>query len=89
VTRGFLVKKLDIAIFKNKKGSIVGPIRTASGYHVIKILNKYKKGSKVGLEDVYDKIYQRLLKQKQVVLAVDLLDSLKEKSNVFINSNYQ
>jgi len=43
----------------------------------------------VGLEDVYDKIYQRLLKQKQVVLAVDLLDSLKEKSNVFINSNYQ
>jgi len=89
VTSGFLVKKLDIAIFKNKKGSIVGPIRTASGYHVIKILNKYKKGSKVGLEDVYDKIYQRLLKQKQVVLAVDLLDSLKEKSNVFINSNYQ
>ena len=89
VTRGFLVKKLDIAIFKNKKGSIVGPIRTASGYHVIKILNKYKKGSKGGLEDVYDKIYQRLLKQKQVVLAVDLLDSLKEKSNVFINSNYQ
>jgi len=38
---------------------------------------------------VYDKIYQRLLKQKQVVLAADLLDSLKEKSNVFINSNYQ
>jgi parvulin-like peptidyl-prolyl isomerase len=89
VTRGFLLKKLDIAIFKNKKGSIVGPIRTASGYHVIKIVKKYKKGSKVGLEGVYDKIYQRLLKQKQVVLVADLLDSLKEKSSVFINSNYQ
>ena len=89
VTRGFLVKELDIAIFKNKKGSIVGPIRTASGYHVIKIVKKYKKGSKVGLEGVYDKIYQRLLKQKQVVLVADLLDSLKEKSSVFINLNYQ
>ena len=89
VTRGFLLKELDIEIFKNKKGAIVGPIRTASGYHVFKIVKTYKKGSKKGLEDVYDKIYQRLLKKKQVVLAADLLDSLKEKSNVFINSNYQ
>ena len=53
------------------------------------IVKIYKKGSKVGLEGVYDKIYQRLLKQKQVVLVADLLDSLKEKSSVFINSNYQ
>jgi len=89
VTKGFLLKKLDIAIFKNKNKAVVGPIRTSSGYHVFEILKRYKKGSKVGLEDVYDKIYQRLLKQKQVVLAADLLDSLKEKSNVFINSNYQ
>ena len=89
VTKGFLLKKLDIAIFKNKKKAIVGPIRTSNGYHVFEILKRHKKGSKVGLEEVYDKIYQRLLKQKQVVLAADLLDSLKEKSNVFINSNYQ
>ena len=89
VTRGFLLKKLDIAIFKNKRGAIVGPVRTSNGYHVFEILEKHKKGSKMGLEEVYDKVYQRLLKQKQVVLAADLLDSLKEKSNVFINSNYQ
>ena len=89
VTKGFLLKKLDIAIFKNKRGAIVGPVRTSNGYHVFEILKKHKKGSRKGLEDVYDKIYQRLLKQKQMVLAADLLDSLKEKSNVFINSNYQ
>ena len=89
VTKGFLLKKLDIAIFKNKRGAIVGPVRTSNGYHVFEILKKHKKGSKMGLEEVYDKIYQRLLKQKRVGLAADLLDSLKEKSNVFINSNYQ
>jgi len=89
VTKGFLLKKLDIAIFKNKRGAIVGPVRTSNGYHVFEILKKHKKGSRKGLEDVYDKIYQRLLKQKQMVLAADLLDSLKEKSNVFINSNYR
>ncbi len=89
VMRGFLLKELDIAIFKNSKGAVVGPIRTAGGYHVIKIINKYTKGSKAGLEDVYDKIYQRLLKQRQVVLAANLLDSLKKQSNLFINSNYQ
>ena len=89
VMRGFLLRELDIAIFKNNKGAVVGPIRTAGGYHVIKIINKYTKGSKAGLEDVYDKIYQRLLKQRQVVLAANLLDSLKKQSNLFINSNYQ
>ena len=89
VMRGFLLRELDIAIFKNNKGAVVGPIRTAGGYHVIKIINKYTKGSKAGLEDVYDKIYQRLLKQRQVVLVANLLDSLKKQSNLFINSNYQ
>ena len=89
VMKGFLLKELDIAIFKNNKGAVVGPIRTAGGYHVIKIINKHTKGSKVGLEDVYDKIYQRLLKQRRVVLAANLLDSLKKQSNLFINSNYQ
>ena len=82
-------KELDIAIFKNKKGSVVGPIHTEMGYHVFEIIKKYEKGSKMGLEHVHDKIYQRLLKQNQLVLAADLLDSLKEKSTVFINSNYQ
>ena len=89
VTKGFLLKKLDNAIFKNNGGTIVGPVRTGAGYHVFEILKRHKTDSRRGLEDVYDKIYQRLLKQKQVVMAADLLDSLKAKSNVFINSNYQ
>ena len=89
VTKGFLLKKLDNAIFKNKKGAIVGPVRTENGYHVFEILKKHKKDSRRGLEEVYDKVYQRLLKQRQVVMAAGLLDSLKTKSNVFINSNYQ
>ena len=89
VKEGFLLKELDLEIFKNTDGSVLGPIRTDSGYHVIKVINKYKKGSKVGLEGVYDKIYQRLLKQRQVAAAADLLDSLKKQSNLFINSNYQ
>ena len=89
VTRGQLLEELDLAIFTNKEGSVVGPLRTANGYHVFEIVKRYKKGSQVGLEGVYEKIYQRLLKQKQLVLATDLLDSLKEKSTVFINSNYQ
>ena len=89
VTKGFLPKKLDRAIFQNKKESIAGPIRTDNGYHVIEIRNRYKKGSRRGMEDVYDEIYQRLLKQKQVMRSASLLDSLKEKTHIFINSNYQ
>ena len=74
---------------KRNRYKIMAIKRIESNYTWDKITKKYQKGSRVGLEGVYDKIYQRLLKQKRVILAQGLLDSLKEQSSVFINSNYQ
>ncbi|MDC0646003.1 peptidyl-prolyl cis-trans isomerase [bacterium] len=89
VSKGQMIQKFDSAIFKNKTLKVVGPIQTDVGYHVIKVVRRFKKGSPIGLEDAYDEIYQRLLKQKQLNMSAGILDSLKEKTNVFINSNYQ
>ncbi len=89
VTRGYLIQELDHAVFSKKKKSLVGPIRAKNKYHIVQILNKYKKGSQIGIEEMYDEIYQQILKEKQLELVSDLLDSLKSNASVFINSNYQ
>jgi hypothetical protein len=89
VVKGQMIKELGAAVFKSKKLAVVGPIKTKNGYHIIDVVKRFKKGSKMSLEDVYDEIYQRLIKQKQVKESSGLLDSLKKQSNVFINSNYQ
>ena len=88
VKRGRLIKELDNAIFKKSIKSVIGPIKSENGYHVIDVLKRYKSGSRLGMEDVYDEIYQRLLVQRRVKFSNDLIDSLRIKTNVFINTNY-
>ena len=46
---------------------------------------KYKKGSFLGLEMVYDEIYHRLYKEKEALLLSDVLDSLYLNSDVFVS----
>ena len=48
VTKGFLVKKLDHALFSKASGVLHGPLRTKNGYHIIKVIKRYKKGSQKG-----------------------------------------
>ena len=71
----------------NKKE--VGPIRSKKGYHFFKILNRYKKGSLKGLEQVYDEIHQKLYKQKEMQLSFVFLDSIKNSLEIYINPKYQ
>ena len=87
IKKGRLINKLDRAIFSTKK-SIVGPIKTGRGFHVFEIVNRYIKGSTIGLDASYDEIYQRLVKQRSAMLSLHLLDSLKKDINIFVNSNY-
>ena len=38
---------------------------------------------------IHDEIYQRMLKKNQLSLLNGLIDSLKSKTNVFINAGYE
>ena len=89
VYKNRLIDKLDLALFDRKEGPIIGPIKTSKGYHVLEVLNRFEKGSQLGLEEVYDEIYQRMLKKNQLSLLNGLIDSLKSKTNVFINASYE
>ena len=73
----------------NSKNSVVGPIKNSGEYHVFNILEKYKKGSFVGLDLVSDKIYQRLYKKEEIVAKNKLIDSLKKHTTIYTNPEYK
>ena len=72
-------------VFRGGVETVVGPKKHGGFYHLFQILKKHKKGSTRGLEFVYDEIYQRLSKQKELELLAVVLDSLYTNSDVFIS----
>ena len=72
-------------LFSGKTGDLLGPKEHKNSFHVFQILQKHKKGSYLGLEMVYDEIYQRLYKEKEGLVLDFLLDSLYISSDVFVS----
>ena len=57
--KGQMVPAFDRAVFKSRKGAVVGPVLTQFGYHIIKVdsvRNKGKKGHKVKARHILLKI---------------------------------
>jgi foldase protein PrsA len=61
---GTLEKSLDQAVFKAKKGQIVGPVKTAFGYYVFTV-EKIQKATQQSLEQAKETIKQTLSTQNQ------------------------
>lgn len=86
VERGSLIEQLDSEIFSNNRiNSVIGPIKTDYGYHVIEVLSRYSAGSQVTIDEAYDEIYQRILNQKKALSSIRFLDSLRNQYTVKIN----
>ena len=88
IKRGVFLEGVGTELFNIRKRA-VGPVFLGGNICVLKVLNRYKKGSYRGLDEVYDEVYQRLYKTKAIVEQGLLLDSLKKKVNIFINPEYQ
>jgi len=86
--RGVLPPFFDEPLFSSKD-RVVGPIKAYSSYHVFNVISRFKKGSVVGFDVTYDKIYQKLYKIKETKLTSMLLDSLKKEKVLYINPNFQ
>ena len=66
-------------------GDILGPKKHNENFHLFQILQKHSKGSYIGLEKVYDDIYQRIYKEKEAFVLNSVLDSLYLSSDVFVS----
>ena len=72
-------------VFAGSVGDILGPKKSGGFFHVFQILQKHGEGSYLGLEKVYDDIYQRLYKEKEALVLDAVLDSLYLNSDVFVS----
>ena len=87
VTKGALNETLDKLIFtKRKKKNIVGPLDLKNKFHLIEILETFPKGSLLGLDLVYDEIYQRLINKKLASKKDNVLDSLRNEAEIIVNN---
>ncbi|MEE9167823.1 MAG: peptidyl-prolyl cis-trans isomerase [Candidatus Neomarinimicrobiota bacterium] len=89
VRKGQLVPELDRQLFGSRQPrGVLGPVRTAYGFHVLEVLDLYPEGTYRGLDEVYDEISQRLFRLKSRLLHLHLMDSLKAAYSLDINRDY-
>ncbi len=80
-SKGKMVKVFEDACFLNPVGSIVGPIKTEFGYHIIHITDKLEE--RIGkLEEVNTRVIKELKKQKMAQASENMLKSLRRQANL-------
>ena len=80
-TRGQMVKEFEDAVFENEVGTVTEPVKTQFGYHIIKI-NEKNEGRDLEFDEVKDKIFSQLKRQKEQDLYNKKIEELKEKYDV-------
>lgn len=83
-TRGQMVKEFEDAVFENEVGTVIEPVKTQFGYHIIKI-NEKNEGRDLEFDEVKDKIFSQLKRQKEQDLYNKKIEELKEKYDVKMN----
>ena len=75
-------------IFTGVVGDVLGPKKHGENFHLFQIIQKHKEGSYLGLERVYEEIYQRIYKEKEALVLDRVLDSLYLNSDVFVSKEF-
>ncbi len=76
--KGQMVKEFEDAAFAAEVGSIVGPVKTQFGYHLIKVEKKSEAAVKA-FDEVKDQIEQTLMNKKRNEAYTAKVKELKEK----------
>jgi len=84
VERGQLPRAVEEVIFKLKPGKISPPLKTAFGYHILKVEDK-TSSEKQSYEQVRERIYQKLYEQKQERVYQRWISGLWRRAKIVIN----
>ena len=82
--RGQMPPEFDEVAFSLRKGQISDVIRTDYGFHIFTLVDK-KKARKLSLPEVYDKIREELILNKQSNQIQKWLKEIKKKAKIKIN----
>jgi len=83
--RGDMLKEFDEVVFSLQPGAISNVVRTALGFHIIK-LEELKEADQLPFEKVEDDIKNFLKNVKSQQQFEDYINKLKQKSKIQINS---
>lgn len=81
VKRGESLEEIDRNIFETSPRSIIGPIASNYGFHIVEVLARYPIGSTRTIDEVRDEIYQILTQKKIQDRYNALVDSLVQSAN--------
>ncbi len=84
---GMLNSKINKKVFGPKKNKYIGPIDLGKKLSVIEVVKRYERGTFLGLDSVYDKIYLLIYKRKAAIKTQTIIDSLKQEIALEINTN--
>lgn len=86
VKKGFLLKELNDVLFNSRsRNKVIGPVKIGSVYHVLEVQERFNKNSRIGFDDAYDEIYQRMLRHETMKIESAVLDSLRDEALIQIN----
>lgn len=77
-----IIPEISSWAFRRRVGSVSAPIKSDFGYHIVKIIDKRKKGSEIEFEEVKDEIISRIRLMKKTEKYRDLIIELRNKINI-------
>lgn len=84
IQKGKIHQQLDMVIFNMNEGDISDPIKTESGYHIVK-LQKKNPGTTLSFKDARGIVGQRYYIEKRNKVFEELFASLRSKARVTIS----
>lgn len=87
IRRGEAIDQIDNTVFETPPRTVLAPIPSDYGYHVVEVLDRFPKGSIRPLVEVRDEIIQILTQRKIQDSYNILVDSLLSTADVDINEN--
>jgi peptidyl-prolyl cis-trans isomerase C len=86
VRKGRMLPELEEAVFGLKPGRISGIVKTAYGYHIIRVQNRQSR-KPLAVEEVRDEIRKQIAKEKETALFEELVKTLKAESTIMISDS--
>jgi parvulin-like peptidyl-prolyl isomerase len=86
VRKGRTRPEFEEAVFGLKPGRISEIVKTAYGYHIIRVQNRQTR-KPLAIDDVRDEIRQAIVKDKETALFEGLVKTLKAGSNIVISDS--